>query len=124
MRALYSLHHTTCFCSHREMNMRVILLCLIVVFLASACAPAATRAPIPAQPPAATPAPTAVPPIKPPATIEPTVAQPTSTATTETRPAGAVPVKTWVETKGFRKSEAKYFVATGRPQLVEFFAFW
>jgi hypothetical protein len=49
---------------------------------------------------------------------------PAPTAAGASKIAGAAPVKTWVETRGFRKSDAKYFAATGRPQLVEFFAFW
>jgi hypothetical protein len=71
-------------------------------------------------PPTAAPAATSTSP-----TTPPTLAPTAQLATPPTlQAASAAPVKTWVETKGFRKSEAKYFAATGRPQLVEFFAFW
>ena len=91
--------------------MRVLLLCLMVVLFVSSCAGAAPPSPAPALPPAATAA------IQPTAVLAPTLASASKTAS-------AAPVKTWVETGGFRKSEAKYLAATGRPQFVEFFAFW
>lgn len=91
--------------------MRVLLLCLIVVLFVSSCAGSAPPLPAPALLPATT------------AAIQSTAAvAPTSTSASKT--ASAAPVKTWVETGGFRKSEARYFAATGRPQFVEFFAFW
>jgi len=99
--------------------MRVLLLCLIVVLFVSSCAGSATTL-----------APTSMP--QPAALAVATVTQPAagaaptaiSTATSAGQAASAAPVKTWVETQGFRKSDARYFAATGRPQLVEFFAFW
>lgn len=99
--------------------MKVLLLCLIVMSFASSCAG-----------PVSTLAPTSMP--QPAALVVATVTQPAagaaptaiSTATGAGQAASAAPVKTWVETQGFRKSDARYFAATGRPQLVEFFAFW
>ena len=99
--------------------MRVLLLCLIIVSFVSSCAGSATTL-----------APTSTP--QPAALAVATVTQPAagaaptaiSTATAASQAATAAPVTTWVETQGFRKSDARYFAATGRPQLVEFFAFW
>ena len=91
--------------------MRVLLLRLMVVLFVSSCAGSAPPSPVPALPPAATAA------IQPTAVLAPTF-------TSAGKAASAAPVKTWVETGGFRKSDARYFAATGRPQFVEFFAFW
>ena len=99
--------------------MRVLLVCLIVVLFVSSCAGSVTTV-----------APTSMP--QPAALAVATVTQPaagaaptaSSTATAASQAASAAPVTTWVETQGFRKSDAKYFAATGRPQFVEFFAFW
>jgi len=93
------------------------VLSLIVVLFISACAGSAAPSPAPAVPTAAV--------------VEPTkaVAAPTSAPLSPAGPTAAPtaptgkPVKTWVEVNGFRKSDAKYLSATGRPQFVEFFAF-
>ena len=89
--------------------MRVLPLYLMLVLFVSSCAGSATT-----QSPASSPPKPTLPAVAP-------ATQPVASASTET---SAAPVKTWVETGGFRKSEARYFAATGRPQFVEFFAFW
>jgi|GEM_PF-5748982 len=103
--------------------MRVLLSSLVVVLLASACAGSATLPPASTSPPATVAPPTqaAVAPTSAPSSpAGPTVA-PTLPAE---KPVSAAPVKTWTEVKGFRKSDQKYLASTGRPQFVEFFAYW
>jgi len=80
----------------------------MMLFVSSCAGAAPTRSP-------------ASPPPKPTLLAAAPATQPAAGASTET---SAAPVKTWVETQGFRKSDAKYFAATGRAQFVEFFAFW
>ena len=100
--------------------MRVLPLCLMVVLFVSSCAGSATTL----APTSPSPKPTLL--AVAPSTQPTTGAAPTaiSAATSAGTTDSAAPVKTWVETQGFRKSDAKYFAATGRPQFVEFFAFW
>ncbi len=83
--------------------MKVLTLCLMVMLFVTSCAGSATTLSPASSPP------------KPTLLAVAPATQPAS---------GTAPVKTWVETQGFRKSDAKYFAATGRPQFVEFFAFW
>jgi hypothetical protein len=94
------------------------VLSLIVVLFISACTGSATPPPAPAVPTA-----TIVEPTK--AVAAPTSAPSSPSGPTATSTAPTVkPVKTWEDANGFRKSEVKYLGATGRPQFVEFFAFW
>ena len=85
-----------------------ILSSLIVMLLISACGSSAPQPTAPVVPSAKA------------GNHDSTAAPPTTVSPSP----GALRVKTWTETNGFRKSEARYFAATGRPQFVEFFAFW